>query len=386
MRISRFPVVCLFAAVPLGCANWNTIQPDAAGSEAGSEAASTDSVSSASDSEPMQLMATDFVNALQQIRELPPADITVQLLRSYRSDPFTQSMQMALEDAGYGIRWVEDGVIEHLLQYRHVREASSGSTHRDIYEVAVGAVEMRRSYVVDDASQIKPVTPLYVRGTDASNIVLNDALFEPVQTTQFSHSDSGAVVMPVPLKPDVPKLNITGSDATADKGRLSIENQSRLAVPNDANPLNGLVADATKANALTLPLIALPRIENVFELGGSNYEDVLAGYRTVDEQILTFPNDSLRLGDLNKRFIERMVIRFDTASDVFSLIGCSLGPTSLEGGNAALALGRASRVREALLFAGVPQDKILDEGCWAGDSVDNTLPRRGVVVTLNRRT
>jgi len=34
----------------------------------------------------------------------------------------------------------------------------------------------------------------------------------------------------------------------------------------------------------------------------------------------------------------------------------------------------------------VDRDKILDEGCWAGDSGGNTLPRRGVVLTLNRKS
>lgn len=380
MRNYFFPLLCLFAVLPLGCANWNVVQQ---AEEEGAE--SLTSVAGLPTPEPMQLMAIDFVNALQQISGFSPAGITVQLLRDERSDPFTLFMQMALENRGYGVRWVDDGVGEYLLQYRHVREASSGSSHRDVYEVAVGKVEMRRSYVLDESDHIRPVTPLYVRGTDASNVVLNDEIFEPDQVSGLSSSGAGAVAVPVPLKPAIPKARAAGTGSTNATAALAIENQSPLAVPDEANPLQGLVSNASQANRLTLPLIALPRVENVFELGGSNYEDVLAGHSMVDEQILTFPNDSLRLGLLNKQSVERMVLRFDPASDVFSLIGCSLGPTQIKGGNAALALGRASRVREALLFAGVSQDKILDEGCWAGDSSDNTLPRRGVVVTLNRK-
>ena len=134
-----------------------------------------------------------------------------------------------------------------------------------------------------------------------------------------------------------------------------------------------------------MPLIALPQVQNVFELGGSNFETILAEHHVVDEQVLTFANDSLRLGELNKQFVEKMVEDFNGKTDIFSIIGCSLGPTQVAGGNAALALGRANRVREALLFAGVPENLILDEGCWAGDTDLNTLPRRGVVVTLNRK-
>ncbi|MFK7853792.1 MAG: hypothetical protein AB8B79_06755 [Granulosicoccus sp.] len=378
MHNSRFSLVCLLALLPMGCANWNAVKPDDSNSAALS--------ASQTETSPMQLMAIDFVNALQQIRELVPSATTVQLLRADRSDLFTASMQTALEDAGYGIRWVEDDGGNYLMQYRQVREATSGATHRDIYEVAVGQVEMRRTYVLGTEVGVKPVTPLYVRGTDASNIVLNDSVFEPVEVSQQPQNAPAAVVIPVPPKAIAPKLQTTEPVATVSPVELGIDNQSRLAVPDEANPLQGLVSDATSTKSLTLPLVALPRVENVFELGGSNFEDILAGHVKVEEQILTFPNDSLRLGDLNKRFIERMVVRFDAQSDVFSLIGCSLGPTNIEGGNAALALGRASRVREALLFAGVPQNKILDEGCWAGDSADNTLPRRGVVVTLNRRS
>lgn len=378
MHNSRFSLVCLLALLPMGCANWNAVKPD--------DSNSSELSASQAETSPMQLMAIDFVNALQQIRELAPSVTTVQLLRADRSDLFTASMQSALEDAGYGIRWVEDDGGNYLMQYRQVREATSGATHRDIYEVAVGQVEMRRTYVLGTEIGVKPVTPLYVRGTDASNIVLNDSVFEPVKVSQQPQNEPAAIVLPVPPKATAPKIQTIAPVASPSPVELGIDNQSKLAVPDEANPLQGLVSDATNTKSLTLPLVALPRVENVFELGGSNFEDILAGHIKVEEQILTFPNDSLRLGDLNKRFIERMVVRFDAQSDVFSLIGCSLGPTNIEGGNAALALGRASRVREALLFAGVPQNKILDEGCWAGDSADNTLPRRGVVVTLNRRS
>jgi hypothetical protein len=33
----------------------------------------------------------------------------------------------------------------------------------------------------------------------------------------------------------------------------------------------------------------------------------------------------------------------------------------------------------------VADGRILDEGCWAGDGALDALPRRGVVLTLNRQ-
>jgi hypothetical protein len=156
-------------------------------------------------------------------------------------------------------------------------------------------------------------------------------------------------------------------------------------VPKNISPLAGLVASVSAANALTVRTIASSHSQNVFDLGRSNYANALSEHGSVVEQVLTFPNDSLRMGKANKQLLEALVTRFNPTTDLFSVIGCSLGPTNLKNGNAALALGRASRVREALLFAGVDPRKILDEGCWAGDSPSSTLPRRGVVVTLNRQ-
>ena len=57
------------------------------------------------------------------------------------------------------------------------------------------------------------------------------------------------------------------------------------------------------------------------------------------------------LGERNKRLVRRAVEAFDPERDMFSIVGCSLGPTSIPNGNEALALGRANRVKEELLFA-----------------------------------
>ena len=375
MRITQLALVCVVAVLPLGCASW------APGSINGS-AANTATVTALSQTQ--SLIAGDFVNALRQIRDMPPASTTVHLLRESRTDEFTRAMQSALEIAGYGIRWVDDNSSGNLLQYRQQREAGNERAHRDLFEVAIGFVEMRRSYTIDSVSGTQPVTPLYVRGTDASNVVLNDdafntvpgntqkALYPPVES---SGQSADVQIAALPDRPAIVPQNTIRSPAA-----------SRLpALPPEANPLSSLIPNAERANGLTMPLIALPQVQNVFELGGSNFETILAEHHVVDEQVLTFANDSLRLGELNKQFVEKMVEDFNGKTDIFSIIGCSLGPTQVAGGNAALALGRANRVREALLFAGVPENLILDEGCWAGDTDLNTLPRRGVVVTLNRK-
>lgn len=341
----------------------------------------------------LDLIATDFVNALRQLDAVPAFSTTVALQGSLRNDQFTRSMLSALQKAGYAIRWVEDQGTNLLFQYRHSVEVTKQDQGSDTYELAIGAIEMRRTYTTA-GPQVQPLTPLYVRGTDATGVVLNDDLFvrqtegianrrkqnnlresyRPVEELQ------AARVNPVPLQA---KAQIQRNTSPA----LALQNSSSLQLPADANPLNPLIGRVTANTAGTLSqqLAVLPREENVFVLGASNFEDALSGHRVVSETVLTFANDSMRLGESNKNLVERLVSRYDPRTDVFSVIGCSLGHTTVNGGNAALALGRAGRVVEALRFAGVDDGHILDEGCWAGDGSLDNLPKRGVVLTLNRQ-
>ncbi|MFT7213418.1 MAG: hypothetical protein ACI9XK_003675, partial [Granulosicoccus sp.] len=285
-----------------------------------------------------------------------PASTTVQFLRTQMDDGLIQSFKSSLELAGYGVRWVGESVgtpvgehsVNNLLQYRREELNVSGTPEQLRLDIAVGDVELRRSYTGWMINQVQPVTPLYVRGADATLVVLDDA--------QIFRKANSQAIEAVPLT-----------------------------VPKNISPLSGLVASVSTANSLTVGTIASLNAKNVFDLGGSNYANALGEHDIVVEQVLTFPNDSLRMGNTNKELLDALVTRYNPVTDLFSVLGCSLGPTNLKNGNAALALGRASRVREALLFAGVDQHKILDEGCWAGDSSNSTLPRRGVVVTLNRQ-
>lgn len=292
------------------------------------------------------LIAADFVSALSQIPGYTPQNTTVEFERSKLADTFTSAMRDKLELFGYGIRWVDASVDNNLFQYRREYETSNTALKRTRYELAVGDVELRRTYVGGEEHAVQPVTPLYIRGADASKVVLNDAAFASQNPTSAKNS---------------------------------------LSVSDSVSPLSVWARKEQNENPLAMPLVALPSVRNVFELGGSNHTDALASHTTVVERVLTFANDSLRLGTVNKQIIHAVVSDYVAETDMFSVLGCSLGPTKLKGGNAALALGRASRVTEALLFAGVAPDKILDEGCWAGDSGGNTLPKRGVILTLNRR-
>lgn len=384
--MKRLSIIVLATYLSSGCAAWKTLNNDPFAESPQATQASQETNISPS----RQLIATDFVNALQQLDEVEPSTTTVHLSNDRNEDVFVQALRESLVLAGYGIRWVEDGSREHFLQYRLETQASDRRTRREVYELAVGDIEMRRTYDTDIHDTVKPTTPMFVRGADASGIVLNDEIFT-------NQTESPKLLVTESEQAGNEQASVSTSTADSDGSGVFSPENDLAAWPNgiqtgDASSGNstdsisplGSIVSGSGVKPLTLPLISLPKVENVFDLGGSNFQDVLTGYEIVSEQILMFPNDSLRLGNVNKQFIDRMVQQFDQESDVFSVVGCSMGPTAVSGGNAALALGRASRVVEALMFAGVEKDRILDEGCWASDSETNTLPTRGVVVTLNR--
>jgi len=329
---------------------------------------------------PQTLVARDFVSALRQLSVVPPDSTTVNMQDTDRKDVFVQAMQSALQGAGYGVRWVKNEGSESLLQYRRVEERAAASARRDTYELAVGSIEMRRVYFTDSAQRVRPVTPLYIRGVDGGGIVLDDAIFESQKNSSEPLQETS--VKAVPMSPTLEWRNSSALDSSVLNS--SVLDSAGLEMPSDPSSLDPIVRSSSTGSDLSKPLLSLPREQNMFELGVSNFQQALAGSKIVAKQVLTFANDSMRLGNANKRLLEKLVSNYNPETDVFSVIGCSMGGTQVKGGNAALALGRAGRVVEALRFAGVDDDRILDEGCWAGDSGLNNLPARGVVLSLNR--
>jgi len=93
--------------------------------------------------------------------------------------------------------------------------------------------------------------------------------------------------------------------------------------------------------------------------------------------------ESMVLDSNNRRAVQQIAAGYNAASDVISVIACSHGRTALANGNAVLALGRAQRIKEAFVRAGIDSEQVLEEGCWADSHHDN-MPRRGAVVTHQR--
>ena len=196
---------------------------------------------------------------------------------------------------------------------------------------------------------------MYVLGADASAIELDDSIFTSVPALQ-----------PVPA----PK-NSADKAATAMVVRVQ-------PVP---------VKDSFEPKPITSTAFAIDvnkKKQNIYDTRRSNFASELAEFETVRREVMIFPNDSLVMGPRNKRMARTMLGQFDDKTDVISIIGCSHGNTALDNGNEVLANGRATRVKEEFVLAGVDANKLLDEGCWASIHFNDNLPRRGVVVTHKR--
>ena len=298
-----------------------------------------------------QLIAHDLVSVLVQIDELPTVNTTLNLPADFSGqNQFANALQAQLEDAGYGIRTVGQNLPDKVVSYSIEPGVDEAGEVMDTYTVTIGKFGVRRSYGKMGGAVLKPMSLMSVRGVDASSLRINDDLFSEEQ------ENGSAQVKAVELAPEPATI----VEPIAVEEPATIES---VVVPE------GLYRQPT---------------QNFRELERSNFDELLASRQIVDEAILLFPNDSVRMGGVNKIRIAQFVEQFDPDRDVFSLIGCSNGSTNVQGGSKALALGRAERVRQELLYAGIPDERILLEGCWSDEYYDEMMPRRGVVVSLKR--
>ena len=289
----------------------------------------------------LERIAQDLVFTLVQLPATNPLTTTVQL--SDPVTPFGREVAALVREAGYGIQSVPDDRGRHYLRYRAEHVASELGTETR-YAVSIGDVAVERAYGTVDG-RVVPVSAQRVSGASGRSVELDEALFGP------------------------------SPDPTVHAVRFD----------DQSTPLFTDAAGRTESDPSAAPGSFAARVKrNLYDGLSSNYAALFASYADVATTTIAFPNDSMRLGDAQKRAIEGYAERFRPETDLVSVIGCSHGATAIDNGNSVLALGRANRVKESLVFAGVPPGAVLDEGCWAGRGHE-TFPARGVVLTLKRR-
>ena len=304
------------------------------------------------------IVATDMVQTLSLLRGYSPKSTTLQL-RPGKSG-FSVNLEQALRNGGYGLQYIADDDSGPMLVSYEVETFENTSGQSVGYRVQVGTVELSREYEINNG-RVFPMTGMSVKGVEAGSKKLDRTLF-----------DNQTVIVPVSKEkpfPDNPKTD----GELLDDGWQQINTEPTS--QSKSQPSEGSVR--SKADAL-------PKIKkNMFETGKSNFSDITSNYDVATEVVLVFPNDSMRIGSPNKSVLRKLADNFNNETDLVSVVGCSMGRTSIPNGNEFLAVGRANRVKEELIMGNVPTTSILDEGCWS-PSKDASVPARGVVVTHRR--
>lgn len=350
MRFTLFTTIALLFCT--SCA----ILPSS-GDDNAADSAQTAEVSFDTDILDSDKIVQNLVFSIIQIESLHPFKTTLQM-KEPRGE-LAKLVQTRFEDAGYGIQFVESD--QGVNYVRHTAQSSvTEEGDKTTYRIVVGDISVERDYILSGKYTV-PNSELRVTGAYEQDIHLNDDVFgEEFAKTQLTEAIFDESDVPV-------IITVADRDLSFEKQPFAVDGEVAVEdVPATGN---------TFARAV---------MQNVRSILGSNFSDVFSAYEDVQSDVLIFPNDSLRLGPKNKTLIQEYADGLDPKTDVLSVIGCSHGKSKVKNGNQLLALGRANRVKEALIFAGLDHKLIFEEGCWDGEHYA-PMPSRGVVITHKRK-
>lgn len=313
-----------------------------------------------------EFIANDFLSVIQRVPEFIAGQTSFSA--TLPRTRYGEILMEQLRQSGYTIVLGQSPELP-ALSYR-VELPSGIEQNLHTFYVSVGKVHFKRSYEVVD-NRIAPVTEMLMAGVDTNRLrpltpsrqtgALSAARApEPSQEVVVASATKPppARLVPSPFAPDPALAPSTGNSAdvnAADLNRLLIADE-------DWNPLDSNLY-------LTVTSVYDPL-----------FSDASNGYDEISSDVLIFPNDSLVLGKDNKNYLVVLAGKLQSDTDVIRVIGCSHGKTDVVEGNQKLARGRAIRVKDELVLAGVDDSAVLHEACWAPRHFDEVMPRRGVVV------
>ena len=344
-NVAKCSAIVLLTATLSACGTLDRLTPwnfaDTASEASGQE--------SAVDGADYSLISRNLVNAFAQHPSLSPRQARIQVANP--EDGFESQVHKDMQGLGFRLEVAEGSTDEDLV--RTIVDSGGDALENEaaLYALSIGDITAERRFETVNGVTV-PVGKLTIRGADELPIALND---------EELFGDVPAEISRVAFEPP--------TAATP----ASLEQVFR---PSDQAPSGGDV-DQIRAGLVK---------RNIFDTLTSNFSELFVEFENVEQNILIFPNDSLRLGDANKAIIDEYAAKMNPETDILSVIGCSHGQTEISNGNSLLALGRANRVKEALLFAGVDHEKVMEEGCWAPTTFDGEMPDRGVVLTLKRKS
>ncbi len=300
---------------------------------------------------------------------IDPINNTIQLgPQKNTSDP---AIAIKLSELGYGIRRVDADQGKYFFQLLEGNEPSFDDASVTTVRISVGSLELARDFRAVQSSNNQlglsgraaaaypvPAGPLRVAGTRQA-ITLKDEQYgddikDPASVSSLEYAAASAI------DGGIPTIKLITDDV-----------------------INGVAASAIPGPSLRALNSSKVEVKNLF-YGDSAFDSLLSNRERIRRETIIFPNDSQRLGSAGKQLVRDVVSRFAENVDVFSVVGCSNGPTALEIGNEGLALGRAARITEELLALGIAREMILDEACWAPQNARDRFPSRGVLLEVWR--
>lgn len=299
----------------------------------------------------------DLAAVISQIYD--PLSTTLQV-NSIDTDETLNHFVTVLAKKGFGIQRVSADQGANFVSYSRSKEKLNNQPHVN-FSVSVGAVSIARKYQLMADNSVSPASTVRLSGTRAP-VAVNDAASRNIKVSDPSLS-TVVYVSTLDLDSQAPMIS--------------------LITPEIVSSIAGQGAGQTSLQALNSNKV---EVNNLFYAEQSTFASVLEDYSKIYKYVVVFGNDSMVLGNSNKSIIDQLVENVVREDDIVSLVGCSNGPTALEIGNEGLALGRASRVTEALMSRGISRENILDEGCWAPVLEEqDRFPNRGVVLELWRK-
>ena len=276
--------------------------------------------------------------------------IHTRVVQAERDDerPFSRAYLAALVERGVGVRYVAGDQGAWHLSHEHASPSDTGEFE---VRLSAGPVTVSRAYrIAADDEEATALSALTVTGSRAPIDPDTGAVKSAAFANRITYTDPPTLDGPAPLI-------------------------SLLDAPHGA-PL-------ARGGPSMIGRVENVEVENLFH-SSDPFAGIESTHRRIDRHVVVFANDSLFLGSDNRSLLYRFVDKTVEEGDQLMLIGCSNGPTDFEGGNEPLALGRSTRVSDALAAVGIDRRRIDQEGCWAGSADPKGLPGRGVVLDVWR--
>jgi len=299
----------------------------------------------------LDIIATDLISALMQIKGYEPFYTTIQYSESNSS--FGAAVASVLKLAGYGVQKVRTDQGRNYIYHRQSElQSDTGKSYR--FSISIGTIEISREFQAY-GSKLFPTTPITIAGATLTNVVVNDELYK---------QRGGNITFP------------SGVVFIGSEGE-KLEYKFRKVKARDG------LADITGEVYAKERFLIIAR-SSIFRNSGTTRTIDIRGWPATRQVTLRFPSSNPDfLGAGNKSAIQKLIRGYDTGQSGFTITGCARHKTLLWDGTEADALERQQRIKTELLTSGIDIERVREFGCY-GSPYDLDLPENAVILTLHR--